>query len=262
MAKQTQQYLFNEGQIRTIFIGTGIISISIIVGLLLLISTRPQGRLNQPDRTVFLRTLSEAASTLHSVETPGTGFSRIDIERAMELVVERGVDSPFITSEATEPLNVRTAEDPARPGEIDLPVQGDDPPADGAAVYSNCMGCHQVNGAGILGVFPSLITHAPILFNAEGSQVEGRTYLVQLLLSGLQGEITAGGVTYNGVMPAWPQLSDNEISAVLNHVLVSWGNDELVPDFEPYTAQEVEAQRERGLSPREVLANRQSLSLP
>ena len=32
------------------------------------------------------------------------------------------------------------------------------------------------------------------------------------------------GVTYNGQMPPWQQLSDAELAAVLSYVRSSWGN--------------------------------------
>ncbi len=108
---------------------------------------------------------------------------------------------------------------------------GDDEAAvDGAAVYaSNCAGCHGAAGGGIAGAFPPLVGHADALFAAD------RSYLPKVLLFGLQGQIEVDGETYNGVMPAWPQLTDAEIAAVLNHIVTSWGN-EAPADAEPYTA--------------------------
>ena len=95
MAEKTRQYIFSEGQIRTMFIGTTILSLSFLVVLLLLLSIRPQGHLTPPDRTIFVQTISEAAHTLEVAEVLDEDLARISIERAMELVVERGVEAPF-----------------------------------------------------------------------------------------------------------------------------------------------------------------------
>src|SRR3990172_9553913 len=83
--------------------------------------------------------------------------------------------------------------------------------------------CHPVPGGGIVGVFPPLAGHAPKLVNAD------RAYPIQVLLFGLGGEIEVEGKKYNGAMPAFgDQLKDDEIAAVLNYVLSSWGNDKVL----------------------------------
>ena len=47
---------------------------------------------------------------------------------------------------------------------------------------------------------------------------------IRIVLHGFQGAIERNGKTYNGVMAAWSQLSDQEIADVLTHVRSSWGN--------------------------------------
>lgn len=105
--------------------------------------------------------------------------------------------------------------------------------ADGATVYAgNCAACHQANGQGLPGVFPPL---------AGARWVTGRAEVpVQILLHGIQGEIEVLGQVYSGVMPAFAQLSDAEIAAVLSHVRGAWGNQ-----AGPVSAEEVVAQRQR-----------------
>ena len=121
---------------------------------------------------------------------------------------------------------------------------------------SNCVACHQATGQGIPGAFPPLAGHVPELLAPEG----GRTYLIDVLLYGLQGEITVNGQAYNGVMPPWPQLSDEQIAAVLTHVSTAWENEAALPEgFEPFTADEVAAQRDLGLSGSDVHAQREKL---
>ena len=126
----------------------------------------------------------------------------------------------------------------------------------GAQTYAaNCAACHQAEGQGLAGAFPPLAGHTPELYNAEG----GRVYLILLVLYGLQGEIEVLGTPYNGAMPAWAQLSDEQVAAALNHALTAWGNAEALEDFTPILPDEVAAERDLGLSPAEVRETRPEL---
>lgn len=129
--------------------------------------------------------------------------------------------------------------------------------ADGAAVYQKCFGCHKNTGVGIPGIFPPLAGTTAKLVSAE------RAYPVQVLLYGLKGEILVKGEKYNGTMPAFgDRLNDEEIAAVLNHVLSSWGNPELLPKgHKAYSADEVRALRGKKLSPDKVYEARKKLKL-
>lgn len=104
---------------------------------------------------------------------------------------------------------------------------------DGSVVYAgNCAACHQANGMGLAGVFPPLADSRWVLENDER--------LIQILLHGIQGEMVVKGETYDGVMPAFPQLSDAELAAVLTYIRTSWGNASA-----PITADQVGAGRDR-----------------
>ena len=129
---------------------------------------------------------------------------------------------------------------------------------EGESVYqSNCVACHQANGQGIPGAFPPLANgHVPNLLAVEG----GRPYLINVLLYGLTGEITVDGNVYNGVMPAWNQLSDEQISGVLNYISTAWEN-EPPEGFEEFTPEDIAAQRGQDLSPSQVHEMRQELPL-
>lgn len=118
---------------------------------------------------------------------------------------------------------------------------------------NNCSGCHQRSGVGIPGGFPPLAGHAPEIFAQKGSG-----YLVRVLLFGLSGAIDVNGTKYNGNMPSWDQLSDQEIAAVLDHVLTTWGNDQQLPkDFKPILPAEVAAARAEQLTKEQIYALRE-----
>jgi len=128
---------------------------------------------------------------------------------------------------------------------------------DGAKLYStNCSGCHQAGGQGIPGVFPPLAGHVPQILEAKG----GREYLIHVMLYGLQGPIEVKGTKYSGAMPAWAQLKDGEIAAILNHISTSWGN-KFPEGQKPFTPEEVGAGRAQKLTAAQVLEARKALGL-
>ena len=187
----------------------------------------------------------------------GQGLTAADmLEQRQELV--------FVSDDEAADPEPDTAE--VEPEPADEPADEPDaaPTADptfdvalGASTYANCVGCHQPTGAGIPGAFPPLVGHTVDLYSAEG----GRSYLIEMMLYGLQGQIVVDGATYNGVMPAFAQLSDDAIAAVLNHTLTEWGNADLIDDFDAIRAAEVEAARGQGLSTSDVYERRSALDL-
>lgn len=88
---------------------------------------------------------------------------------------------------------------------------------DGKQVFSaQCAACHQASGQGLPGVFPPL----------DGSEwVNGDARIVaNILLHGINGELTVAGTTYKGTMPAFGHLGDAELAAVASYVRSSWSN--------------------------------------
>jgi len=91
--------------------------------------------------------------------------------------------------------------------------------ADGGQLYTaHCVACHQANGQGLPGVFPPLSS-------SEWVSAEDPNAMIRIVLHGVQGPLTVGGVQYNGLMPFFhDKFSDEEMSAVINHVRTSFGN--------------------------------------
>jgi len=88
----------------------------------------------------------------------------------------------------------------------------------GKAVYMKyCLACHQTDGSGISGMYPTL---------QKTDWVEGdKARLINLMLNGQQGEITVNGQTFKGVMPAHHYLSDAQIADVLTFIRSNYGNN-------------------------------------
>ena len=103
---------------------------------------------------------------------------------------------------------------------------------DGKQIYAGkCSACHQANGAGLAGVFPPLTASEWVLGDDK--------VLINILLHGVNGEMVVKGNTYNGAMPAWKSMSDDELAAVMTYIRTDWGNQGA-----PITAKAVQAQRE------------------
>ena len=97
------------------------------------------------------------------------------------------------------------ADDPTKTWTIDeLKTRGE-------AVYAaNCVACHQANGKGVPAAFAAL-DGSPVVNGQKGHQIE-------VLLNGQK----TG--KYPTEMPAWKQLSDTEIAAVITYTRNTWSN--------------------------------------
>src|SRR5690349_17727865 len=92
----------------------------------------------------------------------------------------------------------------------------------GAEVYNRptCVACHQPNGQGTPGQFPSLV-------GSEWVLEENPARLIRIILNGLQGPVTVKGQPFppNVMVPWKDTLNDDQIAAVASYVRKSWGND-------------------------------------
>lgn len=87
---------------------------------------------------------------------------------------------------------------------------------EGKRVYNNCLACHQASGLGIPGQFPPLV----------GSEwVDGGTKrLGAILLHGINGPFKVAGQSYSQLMPAWNQLSNDELAQVITYIRREFGS--------------------------------------
>ncbi|NHO54108.1 c-type cytochrome [Acetobacter estunensis] len=125
--------------------------------------------------------------------------------------------------------------------------------ADGQQLYNaNCSLCHQVGGAGVPGMYPTLKGRIGTI----ASSAEGKTYVMHVLLNGLSGTIKAGGNSYTGYMPSFVAQTDENVAAILTYV-ASLGDAKPAPTF---TADDVKAARAAGtLAPAAILDERKKL---
>lgn len=129
-----------------------------------------------------------------------------------------------------------------------------DPMVIGKRLYTaNCVACHQATGQGVAGQFPTLVDSEWVL----SRDWHGDNHLVKILLHGLQGPIQVKGNTYNGAMPPWKQLKDEQIAAILTYIRNEWGNS-----APPITAEQVAKVREETAGQTEPYTQNQLKAIP
>ena len=113
-----------------------------------------------------------------------------------------------------------------------LSACGSDPVLEtGEQVFTKyCVTCHQADGTGIPGAFPTL--HETEWVNGD----KGR--LIRLVLRGMQGPIEVNGESFSNVMTPHAFLTDEQVASVLTFVRQEFGNDS-----DAVTAAEVAAVR-------------------
>jgi mono/diheme cytochrome c family protein len=99
----------------------------------------------------------------------------------------------------------------------------------GKLVYNKptCVACHQADGKGTAGQFPSLV-------QSEWVQEPEPGRIIRAVLYGISGPFPFKGQNFNGSMVPWKDsLTDEEIAAVLTYVRqnAEWGNK--APEVKP-----------------------------
>ncbi|WP_374574440.1 cytochrome c [Phenylobacterium sp.] len=119
--------------------------------------------------------------------------------------------------------------------------------AEGGDLYrQHCSVCHQAGGAGLAGVYPRLAGRAPKIAAAPA----GRRMMAAAVLNGMAGRLEVDGKPLMGVMPGFPQLSDQDLAEVLSYVASLGGKP-----AKPFAPAEVAAVRAAGrMSPTQTNA--------
>lgn len=117
-------------------------------------------------------------------------------------------DLPTVFKENTQPTAAAlAASQPAATGPTDPGEQ---------TFATVCAACHQANGKGLPGAFPSLAGSEWVTGDAETP--------IRVVIAGLSGPIKVAGADFNSMMPPPPGLDDEKIAAVLTYVRKSFGN--------------------------------------
>jgi mono/diheme cytochrome c family protein len=94
----------------------------------------------------------------------------------------------------------------------------ENPYTQGKILYENfCSNCHMDDGSGLQGVIPPLAGADFVKNNPE--------QLPCIIKQGMSGKITVNGKEYDSVMTGAPQLTEFEITNIINYVNTAWGNN-------------------------------------
>jgi mono/diheme cytochrome c family protein len=118
-----------------------------------------------------------------------------------------------------------------------------------------CAVCHQATGSGVPGIYPPLKD----TIGAYARLPQGRSFLIHLLLFGMDGAIKSQGAVYEGLMPPAPDLSDSDLAEAINYVLRTLNAATLPSDFKPFTAMEFKTARTSQLTATDVFHEREKL---
>ncbi len=80
-----------------------------------------------------------------------------------------------------------------------------------------CAQCHQKDGMGQEGKAPPLVNSPWVL----GPQ----SRLIRIVLHGMKGPVTLAGRDFNGDMPSWKAMTDDQIAGVLTYIRREWGHE-------------------------------------
>jgi len=132
-------------------------------------------------------------------------------------IMFKGNKSEFGAQQLAKMEDRKSKSNLRRPHEIDDNLAGIETVAGQTTYGTYCSTCHQQNGKGATGRFPTLV--ATDWVNGDKNR------LIGIILNGLQGPIEVNGVPYEGLMPQHSYLSDADIAEVLTYIRQGFGNN-------------------------------------
>jgi len=140
------------------------------------------------------------------------------VQHSLQHLTEADLQAMAVYLQSRAQNTVQAPPAAAKPSRITLQVA-----QQGAKVYERqCLQCHGEQGAGMKTAsgdvaYPALAGNRAVL-------LKDPTNLVQLVLYGGYGPVTAGHPRPFGMPPAVLELDDRDIAAVLTHLRTQWGN--------------------------------------
>jgi cytochrome c5 len=132
-----------------------------------------------------------------------------------------------------------------------VPARAQAPPV----FQQRCAVCHQATGSGVPGIYPPLKD----TIGAYARLPQGRTFLIHVLLFGMDGAIKSHGAVYEGLMPPAADLSDSDLAEAINYALGTLNAATLPRDFKPFTAMEFKTARSSRVTATDVFHEREKV---
>jgi mono/diheme cytochrome c family protein len=129
---------------------------------------------------------------------------------ALSLTFASFVGAPASAQTTDDSTDESTEQDGVTAEAETVDTEADDQLRLGAEVYGRiCASCHQAGGVGIPGTFPPLI---------DNPHTDDASYIEEVINEGRSGELTVAGETYNGVMPKFSTMSEDDKTAVIAYI--------------------------------------------
>jgi len=159
----------------------------------------------------------------YGVEVPGTyilvdhalfrafnhgaiGMMRVSGDAAPDIYSGLEVDETYLGNLGATAAAARTSRE-----------EGSRTAAGESTFLGTCATCHQRDAAGLSTIFPPLAGSDYLMAD--------RTRSIEIILHGLSGPVTVNGASFNGVMPAFSNLTDHEVANVLTYIRANFGNE-------------------------------------
>lgn len=99
-----------------------------------------------------------------------------------------------------------------------LPSCTDNPYTQGKSLYTSyCVNCHMEDGSGLEKIIPPL-DGADYLHKHPGK-------VACMIRYGAMDTIIVNGIEYYGAMPGYPELTETQITNIINYMNNAWSND-------------------------------------
>ncbi len=96
--------------------------------------------------------------------------------------------------------------------------QNENPYTQGKILYENfCSNCHMDDGTGLINIIPPLAGADYLQINQDK--------LPCIIRAGMKGNVVVNGKIYSTEMPGVPQLTEFEVTNVINYINSAWGNN-------------------------------------
>jgi len=141
------------------------------------------------------------------------GMLKVDGPEQKQIYSGKEVESDYLSDKAKPGQAVAVAAAASAKGNLTKKEQVE---AGRALFAGTCSPCHQATGLGLPPVFPPLAKSDYLMADKKRS--------IEVVLNGMQGEVTVNGTKYNGVMPPMSHLNDDGIANILSFVRNEWGN--------------------------------------
>jgi mono/diheme cytochrome c family protein len=158
-SKPTRQYLISPGTLRNLFVVGWVVSILILVAILTMTASGERSRYTPADETQFQETLQAASTALEEPGVNELGAGRIPIERAMQIVSEKG-----LAQVGTELMSASAP--PEASGPVgDNPYAGDQAAiAEGEALVMGELACGTCHGPDLTGAMGPNLTDSEWIY--------------------------------------------------------------------------------------------------